>query len=80
MRNILLALVMFALTAYCVMLSRDGFRSGRMPLFFGHIWSIAFDRDRAPPLFWGAVAFNLVITAIMAAGGIILLIGAAMQL
>jgi hypothetical protein len=79
-RNILLALVMFALTAYCVILSRDGYRSGRMPLFFGHVWSIAFDRASMPPLFWGALVFNAIITLIMAAGGVLLLIGAAMQL
>jgi hypothetical protein len=70
---------MFALTTYCVVLSRDGYRTGRMPLFFGHIWSITFDRDSTPPLFWGAAVFNLIITAIMAAGGILLLIGAAMR-
>ena len=70
-----MALVMFTLTAYCVGLARDGYRSGKMPVFFGHVWSLVFDRANAPALFWCAAVFNLSLIAVFAACGVILLIG-----
>jgi hypothetical protein len=76
MINLLWAVVLFALTAYCGSLVLDGFRYGKMPLLFGHIFSLTFDRRSDPMFFWGAVAFDAVVIAILGGGGIILLVGA----
>lgn len=77
MTQVLMALVMFALTAYCVSRTWEGYRDGTMPLFFGTVRSLVFERPRTPALFWGAAAFNAAVTAVCAGGGLVLLIGAA---
>ncbi len=79
MKQIAMAFVMFLLTAYCVSLAINGYRTGRMPLFFGHVFSLTFDRASNPAYFWSAAMFNAAIVAILGGGGMILLIAAAVH-
>jgi choline-glycine betaine transporter len=67
------ALVMFALAAFAGSLAYDGYRSGKMVLISGAI-SPVFDRSEDSLFYWGALVFNVGITAIFAIGGVILLL------